>query len=112
VLLRQLLARGATVAAFDPVAMMEARRVLQLDLDAEQFARLRFAATPMVALLVADALVIVTEWKTFRSTDFELVKSRLKRPLVFDGRNLFEPEQMAEIGIEYHGIGRSVLTRR
>ncbi len=112
VLLRQLLSRGATVAAFDPVAMAEARRVLELDLDADQFSRLRFAATPMDALLDADALVIVTEWKTFRSPDFEAVKARLKQPLVFDGRNLFEPEQMADVGIEYHGIGRSVLTRR
>ena len=112
VLLQQLLERGATVAAFDPVAMAEARRVLELDLDADQFSRLRFAATPMDALLDADALVIVTEWKTFRSPDFEAVKARLKQPLVFDGRNLFEPEQMADIGIEYHGIGRSVLTRR
>ena len=112
VLLRQLLSRGASVAAFDPVAMAEARRVLELDLDADQFARLRFAATPMDALLDADALVIVTEWKAFRSPDFDTVKARLKRPLVFDGRNLFEPAQMAEAGIEYHGIGRSVLTRR
>jgi UDPglucose 6-dehydrogenase len=112
VLLQQLLVRGATVAAFDPVAMAEARRVLELDLDADQFSRLRFAATPMDALLDADALVIVTEWKTFRSPDFEAVKARLKQPMVFDGRNLFEPEQMADIGIEYHGIGRSVLTRR
>ena len=112
VLLRQLLSRGASVAAFDPVAMAEARRVLELDLDADQFSRLRFAATPMDALLDADALVIVTEWKAFRSPDFDTVKARLKRPLVFDGRNLFEPAQMAEAGIEYHGIGRSVLTRR
>ncbi len=112
VLLRQLLSRGATVAAYDPVAMAEARRVLELDLDADQFSRLRFGATPMDALLEADALIIVTEWKAFRSPDFDTVKARLKRPLVFDGRNLFEPEQMAEAGIEYHGIGRSVLTRR
>ncbi|WP_426110893.1 UDP-glucose dehydrogenase family protein [Massilia sp. PWRC2] len=112
VLLRQLLERGASVAAFDPVAMAEARRVLELDLDADQFARLRFAATPMDALLEADALVIVTEWKAFRSPDFDAVKARLKRALVFDGRNLFEPAQMAEAGFEYHGIGRSVLTRR
>jgi UDPglucose 6-dehydrogenase len=112
VLLRQLLERGASVAAFDPVAMAEARRVLELDLTPDQFARLRFAATPMDALLDADALVIVTEWKTFRSPDFDMVKARLKQPIVFDGRNLFEPEQMMEAGIEYHGIGRSVLTRR
>ena len=112
VLLRQLLGRGATVSAFDPVAMSEAQRVLADDLDAAQYARLRFAPTPMDALQDADALLIVTEWQAFRSPDFDAVKARLKQPLVFDGRNLFEPARMAEIGIEYHGIGRSVLTRR
>ncbi|WP_426193752.1 UDP-glucose dehydrogenase family protein [Massilia sp. DWR3-1-1] len=111
VLLRQLLARGASVAAFDPVAMAEARRVLALDLDAAQLARVRFAETALDALSAADALIIVTEWKAFRSPDFEAIKACLKTPLVFDGRNLFEPAQMAEAGIQYHGIGRSVLTR-
>jgi UDPglucose 6-dehydrogenase len=112
VLLRELLGRGASVAVYDPVAMAEAKRVLALDLSAEQLAKVRFAANPMDALEQADALVIVTEWKAFRSPDFEQVKARLKNPIVFDGRNLFEPELMAENGIEYHGIGRSVLTRR
>jgi UDPglucose 6-dehydrogenase len=59
----------------------------------------------------ADALAIVTEWKTFRSPDFDHVKSLLKTPVIFDGRNLFEPQIMADAGIEYHGIGRSVLTQ-
>jgi len=112
VLLRELIERGASVAVYDPVAMAEARRVLALDLNADQLAQVRFAASPMDALDDADALVIVTEWKAFRSPDFEQIKARLKQPIVFDGRNLFEPEQMAESGIEYHGIGRSVLTRR
>ena len=112
VLLRELIDRGATVAVYDPVAMAEAKRVLALDLDAAQLAKVRFAASPMDTLDAADALVIVTEWKAFRSPDFEQIKARLKNPIVFDGRNLFEPEQMAENGIEYHGIGRSVLTRR
>ena len=112
VLLRELIERGASVAVYDPVAMVEARRVLALDLDADQLSQVRFAASPMDALDDADALVIVTEWKAFRSPDFEQIKARLKQPIVFDGRNLFEPEQMAENGIEYHGIGRSVLTRR
>jgi UDPglucose 6-dehydrogenase len=112
VLLRELLGRGASVAVYDPVAMAEAKRVLTLDLTAEQLAKVRFATNPMDTLEQADALVIVTEWKAFRSPDFEQVKARLKNPIVFDGRNLFEPELMAENGIEYHGIGRSVLTRR
>lgn len=111
VLLRELLQRGATVALYDPVAMFEAQRVLALDFDAEQLSRVRFASSPMDALLQADALVIVTEWKAFRSPDFEQIKANLKTPVVFDGRNLFEPAQMAQAGIEYHGIGRSILTR-
>ncbi|HEU4372518.1 MAG TPA: UDP binding domain-containing protein, partial [Telluria sp.] len=95
-----------------PVAMAEAKRVLALDFSVEHLARIGFAASPMGALEQADALVIVTEWKAFRSPDFDQVKLRLKQPIIFDGRNLFEPEQMAENGIEYHGIGRSVLTRK
>ncbi|WLI90180.1 UDP-glucose/GDP-mannose dehydrogenase family protein [Massilia sp. R2A-15] len=112
VLLGELLARGASAAVYDPVAMIEAKRVLALDLAPEQLARVRFAASPMDALDQADALAIVTEWKAFRSPDFDQIKARLKQPVVFDGRNLFEPEVMAEAGFEYHGIGRSVLTRR
>ncbi|WP_432382613.1 UDP-glucose dehydrogenase family protein [Duganella sp. P38] len=111
VLVRQLLDAGATVAVYDPVAMDEARRVLALDLSAAELARVRFAASPMDALDGAAALVIVTEWKAFRSPDFEQIKAALKHAVIFDGRNLFEPEAMEEAGFEYHGIGRSILTR-
>ncbi|MYM85110.1 nucleotide sugar dehydrogenase [Duganella sp. FT50W] len=111
VLIRQLLDAGATVAVYDPVAMDEARRVLALDLSAAELARVRFAASPMDTLDGAEALVIVTEWKAFRSPDFGQIKAALKHAVVFDGRNLFEPDVMAELGFEYHGIGRSVLTR-
>uniref|UniRef100_UPI00289A31CD UDP-glucose dehydrogenase family protein n=1 Tax=Janthinobacterium sp. TaxID=1871054 RepID=UPI00289A31CD len=111
VLLADLLARGATVAMYDPVAMAEAQRVLALDLNPQQLAHIRYADSPTDALLDADALVIVTEWKAFRSPDFELIRKRLKQPVIFDGRNLYEPDSMALYGIEYHGIGRSVLTR-
>ena len=110
VLLKELIERGATVAVHDPVAMEEARRVLALDLSADQLARIAFTATPMDALDGAEALVIVTEWKAFRSPDFEQIKARLKHPVIIDGRNLFEPPLMTGLGIEYHGIGRSVLT--
>ncbi|MFL6672319.1 MAG: UDP-glucose dehydrogenase family protein [Massilia sp.] len=112
VLLRELVERGATVAVHDPVAMAEAKRVLALDLGDEQLARIRFASSPMDALDGAEALVIVTEWKAFRSPDFEQIKARLTNPVIIDGRNLFEPDLMTEVGIEYHGIGRSVLTRK
>jgi UDPglucose 6-dehydrogenase len=111
VVLRELIGRGATVAVYDPVAMEEARRVLALDLSAEELAKVRFGASPLDALAQADALVIITEWKAFRSPDFERIKAALKTPVIFDGRNLFEPGRMAEHGIEYHGIGRSVLTK-
>jgi UDPglucose 6-dehydrogenase len=111
VLLRQLIDAGASVAVYDPVAMAEARRVLELDLSAEELARVRFASSPMDTLTGAEALVIVTEWKAFRSPDFDKIKAALRHAVVFDGRNLFEPEVMAEAGFEYHGIGRSILTR-
>jgi UDPglucose 6-dehydrogenase len=113
VLLGQLLRSGATVAAYDPVSMEEAKRVMALDFaDAPQLLQnLRFCDVSMDALKDADALAIVTEWKAFRSPDFDQVKSLLKSPVIFDGRNLFEPAVMAEAGFEYHGIGRSVLTR-
>jgi UDPglucose 6-dehydrogenase len=111
-LLRELVGRGASVAVYDPVAMAEARRVLELDLPADQFERVRFATSPMDALVGAEALVIVTEWKAFRSPDFEQIKASLKQPVIVDGRNLFDPRLMTDIGIEYHGIGRSVLTRK
>ncbi|WP_323143904.1 UDP-glucose dehydrogenase family protein [Massilia phyllosphaerae] len=110
VLLAELLKRGASVAVHDPVAMHEAQRVLALDLDAEQMARVEFKAAPMDALDGAEALLIVTEWKAFRSPDFDQIKARLKQPVIIDGRNLFEPSLMTGFGIEYHGIGRSVLT--
>ena len=108
VLLADLLSRGATVAVYDPVAMAEAQRVLPLDLTSGQLANIRYADSPSDALVDADALVIVTEWKAFRSPDFELIKKRLKQPVIFDGRNLYEPDSMAMHGIEYHGIGRSI----
>jgi UDPglucose 6-dehydrogenase len=93
--------------------MQEAKRVLALDFNdaPDALDRIRYSESPMDALKGADALAIVTEWKIFRSPDFDQIKSLLKSPVIFDGRNLFEPEIMGELGIEYHGIGRSVLTR-
>jgi UDPglucose 6-dehydrogenase len=62
--------------------------------------------TPMDTLDNADALVVVTEWKVFRSPDFNAIKERLKQPIIFDGRNLYEPEQVRANGFEYFPIGR------
>ncbi len=113
VLLGELIRLGATAAVYDPVAMEEAQRVLSLDFAAtpDLLENIRFASSPMDALTGADALAIVTEWKAFRSPDFEQVKAELAMPIIFDGRNLYEPQTMADSGFEYHGIGRSVLTR-
>ncbi|HEY8026599.1 MAG TPA: UDP-glucose/GDP-mannose dehydrogenase family protein, partial [Burkholderiaceae bacterium] len=100
VLVGELVKRGASVAVYDPVAMPEAKRVLALDFadSPEGLQRVRFADSPDDALQSADALAIVTEWKAFRSPDFEQVKRRLKEPVIFDGRNLFEPAAMSEAG--------------
>jgi UDPglucose 6-dehydrogenase len=99
-LLADLFEAGATVTAYDPVAMHEAQRVFANE------PRLSYAENPMDALDDADALIIVTEWKEFRSPDFEVVKAKLKQAVIFDGRNLYEPKTPRSFGIEYHAIGR------
>ncbi len=96
-----LLERGAAVVAYDPVAIDEARRVFGATRG------LSFAASPMAAVAGADALVVVTEWKEFRSPEFAEIRRRLRQPLLFDGRNLFDPALVRGAGIEYFGIGRS-----
>ncbi len=96
-----LLERGATVAAYDPVAIEMARRVFGTTPG------LSFAASPMAAVAGADALVVVTEWKEFRSPEFSEIKRQLRQPLLFDGRNLFDPALVRAAGIEYFGIGRN-----
>lgn len=101
-LIESLLAAGAQVRAYDPVAMPEAKRVLGLR------NALHYAATPLEACEGADALVIVTEWSTFRSPDFDALKATLRTPVLFDGRNLFDPDVPRSFGFEYHSIGRRV----
>jgi UDPglucose 6-dehydrogenase len=108
VIIQELIKRGASVVAHDPVAMQEAKHCLELDFkaDPEGLRRVVMVDNPMDALDGCDALIIVTEWKAFRSPDFDQVMQKLIRPIVFDGRNLYEPASMQELGIEYHGIGR------
>lgn len=110
VLIAALLERGATISAYDPVAVDEAQRVMAIDFAhaPDQLSRLSYAQDHTEALDNADALIIVTEWKVFKSPDFDGMKRRLKTPLVFDGRNLYEPDTMNELGVEYHAIGRGV----
>ena len=100
VLIDDLAKRGAKVVAFDPVAVTEAKHMLGDN------ANVSFAADAMDALKGADALAIVTEWKTFRAPDFNAMKAALKSPTIFDGRNLYEPALMREQGFAYYPIGR------
>mgnify|MGYP006276708285 FL=1 len=108
VVIRELVKRGAQVIAYDPVAMQEAQHALDLDFrgNPEGLKKVAMVNDLMMALDGCDALIIVTEWKAFRSPDFDVVKQKLKNPIIFDGRNLYEPSAMEELGIEYQGIGR------
>ena len=108
VIISELVRRGAMIVAHDPVASEEAMRSLRLDfVDApELLNRITMVEKPMLAVSGADALIIVTEWKAFRSPDFDLLKQQLKTPTIFDGRNLFEPSVLSELGFNYQGIGR------
>lgn len=101
VIIDGLLARGAKVQAYDPVATEEAS-IIYSDNSAVSFCDSIYAASES-----ADALVIVTEWKAFRSPDFERLKSQMSEAVIFDGRNIYEPAALAELGFKYYGIGRS-----
>jgi len=100
VLISELIKAGATVTAYDPVAMDEAKRIFKDE------KHLTFVDTQDDALKNADALVIVTEWTEFRSPDFALIKSSLKAPFIFDGRNLYDPKAVRSLGFNYFPIGR------
>jgi len=98
--IQDLLGAGATVTAYDPVAMSEAQHCFPDE------PRLTYADNQTAALEGADALIIVTEWREFRSPDFDTIKAKLKQPVIFDGRNLYDPKPVRSMGIEYHAIGR------
>jgi len=99
-MLEALWAMGASVSAYDPAAMEEARRIYGERAD------LLLVDSPMDALKGADALLIVTEWKVFRSPNFDTMKTLLNAPLIFDGRNLYEPQALRDMGFDYLPIGR------
>jgi len=104
VLLQDLIKAGAVVRAYDPAAMEVARR----DLPRKWFdsKRLELVEHQYDALKQADAMVLVTEWKPFRHPDFAQIKSLMRQPLIFDGRNQYDPAQVRGLGFEYYGIGR------
>ncbi len=99
-ILKGLWERGATVSAYDPAAMNESRRIYGERAD------LQLVDSPMDALKGAEALLVVTEWKVFRSPNFDTMKSLLRNPVIIDGRNLYDPAVIREAGFEYFPIGR------
>jgi len=103
VIVKALRDAGARIAAYDPVARPEAKHLFAGDDD------VTFAATALDAARGADALVIVTEWKAFRSPDFEELKAAMKAPVIFDGRNLYDPNVVRAHGFDYYAIGRAAL---
>lgn len=107
VLMELLWDAGARVQAFDPVAMDETRRIYN-DRTGSEGADLTLCNSPQAALKNADALIVITEWTSFRSPDFEQVRTTLKQPIIFDGRNLYDPTLLANLGIRYYAIGRPV----
>ena len=108
VVIKNLLLRGAQVHAFDPIASKEALETLTHDMaeHPEALQLLKIHATAYEATEQADALLVLTEWKTFHHPDFQLLKSQMKRPLILDGRNLYDPQWLQDMGIAYQGIGR------
>ncbi len=103
-LIDELLSRGARVKAFDPVAMIRAEEIWGKQPGFE------LCKDPLAAAEGSDALIVVTEWREFRSPDFAELTQLLRQPVIFDGRNLYEPRLMAEMGFEYTGIGRTAGT--
>ena len=103
VLIKNLIAEGCKVKAYDPEASKEAYKIFG---DKIEYMKKQYSA-----LEDADALVIVTEWNEFRRPDFDKIKSLLKQPVIMDGRNLFDPKKMAEMGFEYEGIGRRLYNK-
>ncbi|MBI9031801.1 UDP-glucose 6-dehydrogenase, partial [bacterium] len=91
---------GAKVVAYDPVAMEETKRIFG-DNPAISYADGNYEA-----LKNADALLLVTEWNQFRNPDFVAIKARLKTPIIFDGRNQYDPNELEKLGFEYYSIGR------
>ncbi len=106
VLIRSLIKQGAKIQAYDPEAMENMSELFKAEIAA---GKISFKAHAEEVLEQADGLIIVTEWMMFRSPDFELIKNKLKNPVIFDGRNLYDLNYLNSLGISYYAIGRPVL---
>ncbi|MCK5685266.1 UDP-glucose 6-dehydrogenase, partial [bacterium] len=98
-IIEKLLEAGARIKAYDPVAMDEARKSLGTSVE--------FVSDQNEALIDADALIVVTEWPDFRILNFKVMKKLMKQHIVFDGRNIYDPEEMKEFEFIYYCIGRT-----
>lgn len=106
VLIRLLLTAGAVVRVYDPVAMHEAREAIERTMSDLPIERISYSCDIYDAALDAEALLLVTEWKEFRLPSWSVIKRTMQRPLVIDGRNIYERKELEELGFEYDSIGR------
>lgn len=107
VIIKELLKLGASVCAFDPLVTHEGFETVKHDIsDAQQLDRFSMAKSAYEAANFADALLVVTEWKTFHHPDFEILKESMNTPFILDGRNLYDPQMLQDLGFAYQGIGR------
>src|SRR4030095_13586767 len=97
------LKEGAVISAFDPEATNNVKKVMG--------DKIKYASDPYEAVEGADALLIATEWSVFRTPEFDVLSSKLKSKVIFDGRNLYDPEKMKEMGFYYNSIGRKVVSK-
>ena len=97
-IIEMLLERGATIAAYDPEAMEDAKRSFQ--------SRIQLCPTNYACLEGADALLLLTEWQAFRNPNFERMKTTMRQPVIFDGRNIYDSEHLHELGFTYFGVGK------
>ncbi len=107
VIIKRLLELGAKVQVYDPIATTEAQHCFAHDLSKEMFEKISFEEDMYQCLDDSDALLLLTEWKVFQAVDMDNIKNRLKTPVIFDGRNVYDPGVVKGFGIEYSGIGRS-----
>ena len=98
-IIERLLSDGATIAAYDPEAMEEAKKIFG--------SRIQLTSNNYGCVEGAEALLLITEWQAFRNPNFERIKKVMREPVIFDGRNIYDPAQVRQLGFTYYGIGRS-----
>ena len=103
-IINHLVSAGAKVKAYDPVAMDEAKRILG--------DKIEYGKDPYDVLIDADAMLMITEWPEFRIPNFSVMEKLMKDKVIFDGRNIYDPEEMEEAGFTYYSIGRKDVKRK